>query len=59
EGFAARDALLGRDVRLSDGTEGRCEGVGPGGELRVQTAAGLQSVTSAEVSVRPSGGVAP
>ena len=58
-GFAARDALRGRDVRLSDGTEGHCEGVGPAGELRVRTPAGLQSVTSAEVSVRPAGGVAP
>ena len=57
-GFAARDALRGRDVRLSDGTEGHCEGVGPAGELRVRTPAGLQSVTSAEVSVRPSDGVA-
>src|SRR5258708_3775299 len=31
--FAARDVLRGRDVRLSDGTEGHCEGVGWGGEL--------------------------
>ncbi|MET0543012.1 MAG: biotin--[acetyl-CoA-carboxylase] ligase [Variovorax sp.] len=53
ECFAARDALRGRDVRLSDGTSGRCEGVGAGGELKVRTATGVQSVTSAEVSVRP------
>ena len=53
ERFAARDALRGRDVQLSDGTAGRCEGVGWGGELRVQTAAGMQAITSAEVSVRP------
>ena len=51
--FAARDILRGREVRLSDGTEGRCEGVGWGGELLVQTADGMKTVTSAEVSVRP------
>jgi BirA family biotin operon repressor/biotin-[acetyl-CoA-carboxylase] ligase len=56
--FAARDALRGRAVRLSDGSAGQCEGVGPGGELRVRTATGLQSVTSAEVSVRPAGAAA-
>ncbi|MEJ8821858.1 biotin--[acetyl-CoA-carboxylase] ligase [Variovorax humicola] len=55
EGFARRDALRGREVRLSDGTAGLCEGVGAGGELRVRTADGLQSVTSSEVSVRPAG----
>ncbi|KTT15541.1 biotin--[acetyl-CoA-carboxylase] ligase [Pseudacidovorax intermedius] len=53
--FAARDALLGRDVHLSDGTAGRCEGVAPGGELRIATPAGLRLVDSAEVSVRPLG----
>ncbi|MEJ8845230.1 biotin--[acetyl-CoA-carboxylase] ligase [Variovorax rhizosphaerae] len=53
--FAARDALRGRVVSLSDGTIGACEGVGPGGELLVRTAAGLQSITSSEVSVRPAG----
>ncbi|MEJ8858391.1 biotin--[acetyl-CoA-carboxylase] ligase [Variovorax robiniae] len=53
--FAARDALRGRAVSLSDGTAGACEGVGPGGELLVRTAAGLQSVSSSEVSVRPAG----
>jgi len=51
--FAARDALRGREVQLSDGTAGRCEGVGPAGELLVHTAAGMQSITSSEVSVRP------
>ncbi|MEJ8812036.1 biotin--[acetyl-CoA-carboxylase] ligase [Variovorax ureilyticus] len=51
--FAARDVLRGREVRLSDGTEGRCEGVGWGGELLVQTASGMKTITSAEVSVRP------
>jgi BirA family biotin operon repressor/biotin-[acetyl-CoA-carboxylase] ligase len=51
--FAARDTLRGREVTLSDGTEGRCEGVGWGGELLVATAAGTKTITSAEVSVRP------
>lgn len=51
--FAARDTLRGRDVTLSDGTEGHCEGVGWGGELLVRTADGLQTITSSEVSVRP------
>ena len=54
--FAERDALRGREVRLSDGTVGRCEGVGPAGGLRLRTAQGPQTVTSAEVSVRPHAG---
>jgi BirA family biotin operon repressor/biotin-[acetyl-CoA-carboxylase] ligase len=53
--FAARDVLRGREVRLSDGTEGLCEGVGWGGELLVRTASGTKSIISAEVSVRPVG----
>lgn len=53
--FAARDILRGRDVRLSDGTEGHCEGVGWGGELLVRTASGVQLISSSEVSVRPQG----
>lgn len=51
--FATRDALRGREVRLSDGTEGHCEGVGWGGELMVRTASGVQMISSSEVSVRP------
>ena len=51
--FAARDALAGRAVRLSDGTEGSACGVGPQGALRVQTAAGMRDISSQEVSVRP------
>jgi BirA family biotin operon repressor/biotin-[acetyl-CoA-carboxylase] ligase len=51
--FAARDALRGREVVLSDGTEGRCDGVGWGGELLVRTASGVKAISSAEVSVRP------
>lgn len=53
ERFDARDALRGREVDLSDGTTGRCEGIGWGGELRVRTATGLQSITSSDLSVRP------
>lgn len=53
ERFAARDILRGREVQLSDGTAGCCAGVGWGGELLVQTAAGMKTITSAEVSVRP------
>lgn len=51
--FAARDALRGRSVRLSDGREGLCQGVGANGALLVHTSLGVQAVTSSEVSVRP------
>jgi len=51
--FAARDALLGRAVKLSDGTEGTACGVGAHGALAVQTLKGLQEISSLEVSVRP------
>lgn len=54
--FAQRDALRGREVQLSDGTSGHCEGVGWTGELLVHTASGIQSITSSEVSVRPRAG---
>ena len=62
--FAARDALAGRAVRLSDGTQGVALGVGENGALLVHTAAGMKEITSSEVSVRPaatpsSGGVLP
>ncbi|MDM0115235.1 biotin--[acetyl-CoA-carboxylase] ligase [Variovorax sp. J22R133] len=53
ERFIARDALRGRDVQLSDGTLGRCEGVGWGGELLVHTEDGMKTISSSEVSVRP------
>ena len=53
--FATRDLLRGRPVRLSDGTEGMAEGVGPDGALLVRTARGLEPITSSEVSVRPTG----
>lgn len=55
ERFAARDVLRGREVALSDGTTGLCEGVAWGGELQVRTDAGLQLISSDEVSVRPRG----
>ncbi len=51
--FNARDALAGRPVKLSDGTEGLARGAGETGALLVHTAAGVTAVTSAEVSVRP------
>ncbi len=51
--FEARDVLRGRPVRLSDGREGMAAGVAANGALLVHTAAGLQAVHTAEVSVRP------
>ena len=51
--FAARDALAGLELRLSDGQQGVGAGVGPDGALRMRTVNGLVDVTSAEVSVRP------
>ncbi len=57
--FAARDALRGRSVALLDsaGTvlsgDGVAQGVDGKGALLVHTAAGVQAVSSAEVSVRP------
>lgn len=51
--FARRDLLAGREVNLSDGTSGMAQGVAADGGFLVRTAAGLQVVTSAEISVRP------
>ncbi|MGV3572426.1 MAG: biotin--[acetyl-CoA-carboxylase] ligase [Ramlibacter sp.] len=51
--FQARDALRDRPVTLSDGTTGTAHGVGETGSLLVHTAAGMQAVSSSEVSVRP------
>ena len=51
--FAQRDLLAGREVNLSDGTSGMAQGVAADGGFLVRTAAGTQSVTSAEISVRP------
>jgi BirA family biotin operon repressor/biotin-[acetyl-CoA-carboxylase] ligase len=53
--FAARDALRGRPVTFSDGSAGTARGVDGSGALLVHTAAGLQAVSSSEVSVRPAG----
>lgn len=51
--FAQRDILQGRAVTLSDGQAGMAHGVGEDGALLVQTASGMQAVTSSEISVRP------
>ena len=51
--FAQRDALCGRQVSLSDGRQGRANGVDEDGALRVMTDNGALTVHSAEVSVRP------
>jgi BirA family biotin operon repressor/biotin-[acetyl-CoA-carboxylase] ligase len=55
--YAARDALAGRSVRLlpaqGPAAEGTVEGVNSHGGLLVHTAAGLSTITSGEVSVRP------
>ncbi len=51
--FAARDALFGRAVKLSDGTEGVARGVGWDGALHVHTASGMKEIISSEISVRP------
>ncbi len=53
EGFNARDGLRERAVTLSDGTHGTARGVNECGALLVHTAAGVQAITSSEVSVRP------
>jgi len=52
--YAARDALAGREVQLSDGTRGLARGVDGSGALLVHTSGGLQRISSSEVSVRPS-----
>jgi BirA family biotin operon repressor/biotin-[acetyl-CoA-carboxylase] ligase len=51
--FNARDALRDRAVALSDGTAGTAHGTTERGALLVHTAAGMTSITSSEVSVRP------
>ena len=57
--FALRDVLHGRAVQLSDGQTGTAHGVGEDGALRVQTARGMQAITSSEISVRPAGHALP
>lgn len=55
--YATRDALAGRGVRLlpaqGPAGEGTAQGVNSQGALLVHTAAGLLTITSGEVSVRP------
>jgi BirA family biotin operon repressor/biotin-[acetyl-CoA-carboxylase] ligase len=51
--FNARDALHDVAVTLSDGRHGVARGVDAVGALRVDTAQGLETISSAEVSVRP------
>lgn len=51
--FDARDVLRDRAVVLSDGTAGTAHGTNEAGALLVHTAAGMNTVTSSEVSVRP------
>jgi len=52
--FNERDVLKDRAVSLSDGRHGTAVGVDAHGALLVHTANGLQRVSTAEVSVRPS-----
>ena len=51
--FNKRDALGGREVSLSNGSAGTAQGVDAVGALCVQTAQGLEKISSSEVSVRP------
>jgi BirA family biotin operon repressor/biotin-[acetyl-CoA-carboxylase] ligase len=54
--WAERDALAGRPVRVEDARgeiRGIAEGVDARGALQVRTTAGLRSIESGEVSVRP------
>ena len=51
--FNARDALRDRAVTLSDGTAGTAHGTTERGALLVHTSAGMKTITSSEVSVRP------
>ena len=51
--FGQLDALQGKAVQLSDGTRGTACGVNSDGALQVLTERGMQTVSSAEVSVRP------
>ena len=57
--YDARDALRGREVLCSDGLIGIARGVDAQGALLLETAQGLQKISSAEVSVRPASGRPP
>jgi BirA family biotin operon repressor/biotin-[acetyl-CoA-carboxylase] ligase len=49
--YARRDLLRGRQI-TAGGTEGQAQGVNAQGELLLQTAHGLQTISGGEVSVR-------
>lgn len=56
DAWAARDALAGRRIRVErarDAFDGVAAGVDSRGALQVHTSAGMRSIDSAEVSVRP------
>ena len=53
--YRERDVLAGRSIALSDGTRGEAAGVDVNGALLVHTSAGMTTITSSEVSVRPLG----
>ena len=53
--FEQRDLLRNRTVHLSSGESGEARGVSDDGTLLVQTSAGLQAITSSDISVRPIG----
>lgn len=54
QSFEALDALKGRSLQLSDGTQGVGMGVDAHGGLRIQSEPGnIQTIISQEVSVRP------
>lgn len=57
--FDQRDLLRGRMVNLSNGESGEARGVSDDGTLLVETAAGVQAITSADISVRPAGQALP
>jgi BirA family transcriptional regulator, biotin operon repressor / biotin---[acetyl-CoA-carboxylase] ligase len=49
--FAARDALAGKHIALSSGSVGEYKGLNAQGALQLQTAAGIESIISHEVSL--------
>ena len=57
--YDARDALRGREVLCSNDLIGIARGVDAQGALLLETAQGLQKISSAEVSVRPASGRPP
>ena len=61
DAFAARDVLFQRAITTTqaDLPSGVAQGVSSSGALQVQTAQGMRSLSSGEVSVRPVAGAAP